>query len=70
MILICSIPDDIHFDHLIKTVPLRLLKCRFTLSLFVISKYFGGGGDDLKFFKFYIPNQTFKSFIYLYMFMG
>lgn len=42
IVLVCPISDEVHFDHLIKAVPVSFLHCEISL-LFVTNKYFMRG---------------------------
>ena len=40
MILVCPNIDDIHLDHLIKVIAVKLLHCQVTLPYLVIKTFF------------------------------
>lgn len=63
-ILICSIPNDVHFDHLIK-VSARLLHCEITFFPFVINM--NSVESIVRLDMYPSHHQIFNMFIYLFI---
>lgn len=64
MLLICSLTDDVHFNHLREMVAAKVLHCKVTIYPFVINAMCGGTPKRC---KYPIPHQTFNLFIYLFI---